>query len=179
MRISVVVGFPLLALLIGLGAPLLHAWVGDGFGGAVGPLAMLAAALIFTAPLRFGVIWAIGTGRLRRVALTTIGEAALNLALSIALVGPLGLSGVALATLIAAVLANGVVLPNFILPDAGLGRWSTFWRPGRDRHRGDAARDRAAAVGGHAGRRRLAPAHGGRDDRADRRLHRRCSRRSC
>jgi O-antigen/teichoic acid export membrane protein len=129
MRISVVAGFPLLALLIGLGSPLLHAWVGDGFGGAVAPLAMLAAALTFTAPLRFGVIWAIGTGRLRRVALTTIGEAAANLALSIALVGPLGLSGVALATLIAALIANGVILPNFILPDAGLGRWSTFWRP--------------------------------------------------
>ncbi|MDX6525171.1 MAG: hypothetical protein QOI43_682 [Gaiellales bacterium] len=129
MRISVVAGFPLLALLIGLGSPLLHAWVGDGFGGAVAPLAMLAAALTFTAPLRFGVVWAIGTGRLRRVALTTIGEAAANLTLSIALVGPLGLSGVALATLIAAVIANGIILPNFILPDAGLGRWSTFWRP--------------------------------------------------
>jgi O-antigen/teichoic acid export membrane protein len=129
MRISVVVGFPLLALLIGLGGPLLYAWVGDGFDGAVAPLAMLAAALIFTAPLRFGVIWAIGTGHLKRVALTTIGEAVLNLTLSIALVGPFGLSGVALATLIAALLANGVILPNFILPDAGLGRWSTFWRP--------------------------------------------------
>jgi O-antigen/teichoic acid export membrane protein len=129
MRISVVAGFPLLALLIGLGSPLLYAWVGDGFGGAVAPLAMLAAALIFTAPLRFGVIWAIGTGRLRRVALTTIGEAVLNLTLSIALVGPFGLSGVALATLIAAVIASGLILPNFILPDAGLGRWTSFWRP--------------------------------------------------
>ena len=129
MRISVVAGFPLLALLVGLGAPLLHAWVGDGFGGAVAPLAMLAAALTFTAPLRFGVIWAIGTGRLRRVALTTIGEALANLALSIALVGPLGLSGVALATLIAAVIANGAILPHVILPEAGLGRWSTFGRP--------------------------------------------------
>jgi O-antigen/teichoic acid export membrane protein len=129
MRISVVVGFPLLALLIGLGEPLLHAWVGDGFEGAVGPLAMLAAALTFTAPLRFGVIWAIGTGRLRRVALTAIGEAAANLTLSVILVGPLGLSGVALATLIAAVIANGVILPNFILPAAGLDRWTTFLRP--------------------------------------------------
>jgi O-antigen/teichoic acid export membrane protein len=129
MRISVVTGFPLLALLIGLGSPLLHGWVGDGFGGAVGPLAMLAAALIFTAPLRFGVIWAIGTGRHSRVAATSIGEAILNLGLSIALVGPLGISGVALGTLIAAVIANGVVMPNFILPVAGLGRWSSFWRP--------------------------------------------------
>jgi len=129
MRISVVTGFPLLALLIGLGSPLLQAWVGDGFGGAVAPLAMLAGALVFTAPLRFGVIWAIGTGRLRRVAITTIGEAVANLTLSIALVGPLGLSGVALATLIAATVANGVIMPNFILPDAGLGRWTTFWRP--------------------------------------------------
>jgi O-antigen/teichoic acid export membrane protein len=129
MRISVVTGFPLLALLIGLGSPLLHAWVGDGFGGAVGPLAMLAAALIFTAPLRFGVIWAIGTGRHSRVAATSIGEAILNLGLSIALVGPLGISGVALGTLIAATVANGIVMPNFILPAAGLHRWTSFWRP--------------------------------------------------
>jgi O-antigen/teichoic acid export membrane protein len=129
MRISVVAGFPLLALLIGLGSPLLHGWVGDGFGRAVGPLAMLAAALIFTAPLRFGVIWAIGTGRHARVAATSVGEAILNLGLSIALVGPLGISGVALGTLIAAVIANGIVMPNFILPAAGLDRWTTFWRP--------------------------------------------------
>jgi O-antigen/teichoic acid export membrane protein len=129
MRISVVTGFPLLALLIGLGSPLLHGWVGDGFGGAVGPLAMLAAALIFTAPLRFGVIWAIGTNRHGRVAATAIGEAILNLGLSIALVGPLGLWGVALATCIAAVLANGVVLPRYILPAAGLSPWRAFWRP--------------------------------------------------
>jgi O-antigen/teichoic acid export membrane protein len=129
MRIGVVAGFPVLALLIGLGSPLLHAWVGDGFGGAVAPLAMLAAALIFTAPLRFAVIWAIGTGRHARVAVTSIGEAVVNLALSIALVGPLGLSGVALATLIAAVIANGVILPSFVLPAAGLGRWRSFWRP--------------------------------------------------
>ena len=90
---------------------------------------MLAAALIFTAPLRFGVIWAIGTGRHTRVAATSIGEAILNLGLSIALVGPLGISGVALGTLIAAIIANGIVMPNFILPGAGLGRWSSFWRP--------------------------------------------------
>jgi len=36
---------------------------------------------------------------------------------------------VALATLIAAVIANGLVMPNFILPMAGLNRWSAFWQP--------------------------------------------------
>jgi O-antigen/teichoic acid export membrane protein len=129
MRMSIVTGFPLLVLLVGLGAPLLHAWVGDGFGGAVAPLALLGAALTFTAPLRFGVIWAIGTNRHGRVAATAIGEAILNLGLSIALVGPLGLWGVALATCIAAVLANGLVLPRYILPAAGLSPWHSFWRP--------------------------------------------------
>jgi O-antigen/teichoic acid export membrane protein len=128
-RMSVVTGFPLLVLLAGLGAPLLHAWVGDGFGAAVAPLALLGAALTFTAPLRFGVIWAIGTNRHGPVAATAIGEAILNLGLSIALVGPLGLWGVALATCIAAVLANGVVLPRYILPAAGLSPWDAFWRP--------------------------------------------------
>jgi O-antigen/teichoic acid export membrane protein len=128
-RMSVVTGFPLLVLLVGLGSPLLHAWVGDGFGGAVAPLALLAAALTFTAPLRFGVIWAIGTNRHGRVAATAIGEAILNLGLSIALVGPLGLWGVSLATCIAAVLANGFVLPRYILPAAGLSPWRAFWRP--------------------------------------------------
>jgi O-antigen/teichoic acid export membrane protein len=128
-RMSIVVGFPLLVLLVGLGAPLLHAWVGDGFGAAVAPLALLGGALTFTAPLRFGVIWAIGTSRHGRVAVTAIGEAILNLGLSIALVGPLGLWGVALATCIAAVIANGLVLPALILPAAGLSPWRSFWRP--------------------------------------------------
>jgi O-antigen/teichoic acid export membrane protein len=129
MRLSVVTGFPLLVLLVGLGGPLLHAWVGDGYGGAVAPLALLAAALTFTAPLRFAVIWAIGTNRHGRVAATAIGEAILNLGLSIALVGPLGLWGVSLATCIAAVISNGLVLPRLILPEAGLSPWHAFWRP--------------------------------------------------
>ena len=129
MRMSIVTGFPLLVLLVGLGAPLLHAWVGDGFGGAVAPLATARRSphVHGAAALRRDLGDRHQPARPGRRDRDRRGDP--NLGLSIALVGPLGLWGVALATCIAAVLANGLVLPRYILPAAGLSPWHSFWRP--------------------------------------------------
>jgi O-antigen/teichoic acid export membrane protein len=128
-RMALVVGYPLLALLIGLGGPLVEVWVGDGFADSWPPLALLAASLAFAVPLRFGVLWTIGTGRQGKLAAIALVDSTVNIAAAIALVGPLGLEGVALAALAALWISNGVVMPRLIYAAAGAELWHDFYRP--------------------------------------------------
>lgn len=128
-RATLILGYPLVALLIGLGEPIVRLWVGGGFEDAWIPLALLAGGLAFGAPLRFAVLWAIGAGRHGRVAVYAIADALGNLALSIALVGSLGIDGVALATLVALAISNGWLIPRLILRRLELPFWRTYLRP--------------------------------------------------
>jgi O-antigen/teichoic acid export membrane protein len=128
-RVSLAVGYPLIALSIGLGGPLLHAWVGDGFEDAWIPLALLAGGVAFNAPLNFAVFWAVGAARHQRIAVYSIVDALANVALSIVLVGPLGVNGVALATFIALAVSNGWFMPRAILPHLELSVWRAYHRP--------------------------------------------------
>jgi O-antigen/teichoic acid export membrane protein len=123
------VGYPLIALTVGLGGPLIHAWVGDGFEDAWIPLALLAGGVAFNAPLNFAVFWAVGAARHQRIAVYSIIDALANVALSIVLVGPLGINGVALATCIALAVSNGWFMPRAILPQLGVSVWRAYHRP--------------------------------------------------
>jgi O-antigen/teichoic acid export membrane protein len=128
-RLGLVLGYPLIALLIGLGEPLIEVWVGDGFEDSWGPLALLAASLIFAVPLRFGLLWAIGTGRQGRIAVVALCDSLANIAAAISLVGVYGLEGVALAALGALWISNGLIMPRMIFPAAGVRMWSGYYRP--------------------------------------------------
>jgi O-antigen/teichoic acid export membrane protein len=128
-RATLVVGYPFVATLIGLAEPLVVAWLGDSFRPAWIPLALLAGGLAFGAPLRFGVLWAIAAARHRRVALYALLDSLLNIGLSIALVGPLDINGVALATLIALALSNGWFMPRVIYAAAGMSWAREYVRP--------------------------------------------------
>ena len=128
-RMALVVGYPLLALLIGLGGPLVTVWVGDGFEDSWAPLSLLAASLIFAVPLRFGVLWTIGTGRQGKIAAIALIDSVVNIAAAIALVGPFGLEGVAVAAVGALWISNGVVMPRLIYAAAGTPLWPEFYRP--------------------------------------------------
>ena len=128
-RMAIIVGYPLLALLIGLGEPLVEVWVGDGFGDSWPPLALLAASLAFAVPLRFGVLWAIGTGRQGKLAAIALVDSVANIVVAIALVGRFGLEGVALAAVGALWISNGLVMPRLIYGAAGADLWRDFYRP--------------------------------------------------
>ena len=128
-RATVVLGFPVVALLVGLGEPIIELWVGAGFDASWTPLALLAGSLVFGAPLRFGVLWAIGAARHHRVALYAILDALANVALSVVLVGPLGIDGVALATFVALAVSNGWIIPRLICRELGLPLWGSYLRP--------------------------------------------------
>jgi O-antigen/teichoic acid export membrane protein len=91
--------------LLFLGRPFLDRWVGAGYADRCFP-----ATAILSATLTVGVAQSVaarvlyGMGRLRLFARLALVEAGLNLALSLALVGPFGLEGVAVAVAVPNVL---------------------------------------------------------------------------
>lgn len=127
--VTLLFGYPLIAVAVGLGVPAIHAWVGDGFEAAWAPLALLAGGLAFTAPIRFGVLWAIGAARHGPIARIALLEAFGNLALSILLANLIGLRGVALSTLIALGISNGLLIPRLVYPELGLSTWREYHVP--------------------------------------------------
>jgi len=128
-RVTLAVALPLLSIVAGLGGPLIHLWVGDGFQEAWTPLVLLCAAAVFGAPARFGILWMIGAARHGRIAMIALADAAANLALSIVLVGPLGIDGVALSTFLTIAVSNGVIVPILFCRELGLSAWRDHLRP--------------------------------------------------
>lgn len=100
-RLSFGIAGPLCLALGFLAKPMLRAWVGHGFGGARLVVVYLAAATAIAAISRTGFLMLQGVGAARAPAMILLGEAAVNLGLSIALSRTMGLTGVALGTLIA------------------------------------------------------------------------------
>jgi O-antigen/teichoic acid export membrane protein len=93
------------------GQPFLHRWVGQDFVGASFPaMAILAATLAIGVAQSVASRILYGLGRLRLFARLALGEAVVNLALTAALVGPLGVEGVAIAVVVPNLLFCAVVL---------------------------------------------------------------------
>jgi O-antigen/teichoic acid export membrane protein len=91
-------------------SPLISRWMGPEFAGSVLPLQVLAVTgivLVGQGPL--GNIL-LGTGRHRLVAFVALGEALVNLVLSVLLVGRYGILGVAIGTAVPVIVANLFIL---------------------------------------------------------------------
>jgi O-antigen/teichoic acid export membrane protein len=108
--IALAVGLPI-ALL---GGPILEIWVGDEFAGYGALVAILACAAIVDLPSYPAAAVLQSLERHAPIAWMAMASAIANVGLSIALVGPLGIEGVALGTLI----ASGVEIIVFVLPYA-------------------------------------------------------------
>ena len=106
--IALAVGLPI-ALL---GGSILEIWVGDEFAGYGALVAILACAAIVDLPSYPAAAVLQSVERHGPIAWMAMGSAIANVGLSIALVGPLGVEGVALGTLI----ASGVEIIVFVLP---------------------------------------------------------------
>lgn len=98
--------------LLAFGRPIVELWMGFGFEGSVLPLYVLAVGgIVVVAQGPTGNIL-LATGRHRLVAWVSMIEIALAAGCSLALVGPLGLAGVALgASMPYAVLNVGLMMP--------------------------------------------------------------------
>ena len=107
--------------------PILHVWVGESFSTHYAVVQVLVATFIVTAHnhAAFGVL-----GAMRRVGPIvtrySVPQAVLNLLLSLWLVAPLGILGVALGTMLPAFLLEYAFL-SFVLAELGLG-WGDLWR---------------------------------------------------
>jgi membrane protein EpsK len=128
-RATIAVGFPLLGTAVGLGGPLIALWVGDGFDDSWTPLALLCVAIGARAPLQFGVLWAIGAARHRRLAALSLAAGATAALAGAALVGPLELDGVALAVAAGLAPFDLWLIPRAICGEIGLSPWRDYLRP--------------------------------------------------
>jgi O-antigen/teichoic acid export membrane protein len=109
-RLSLATVIPMGGAIMLMATPLVHAWVGPGFSASV----LVLQLLLLTVIVRVGNATAStllkGAGQHRLVAFTNVAAAVANLALSIAIVKPLGLAGVAIGTLVPVCLASTVVV---------------------------------------------------------------------
>ena len=111
-RVSMVVAAPITISLALLAEPALSVWVGDDFADGALVVVYLSVAAAVSALTRTGFEMLQGAGIARPAALVSVFEATLNLSLSIVLGRTMGIEGVALATLIAACVAQlGLLLP--------------------------------------------------------------------
>ena len=133
-RASVVIGLPICIGFIVLGTRFVGLWMGPSFASLSGKvLALLGVAqMAGLATHSFGSVL-YGLGRQRIIAVIRGVEGVANLVLSVLLVQPLGVIGVALGTVIPHLVVALVVLPLAIRRVLGIGLreyyLSTFLRP--------------------------------------------------
>jgi O-antigen/teichoic acid export membrane protein len=126
-RFSAVIGFSGGCALILLGEQFLSLWIGKEYEGAyqVAVLMMVARMSGFpTAPF-YSMLYGIGKHHL--VLYTGIGEAILNLGLSLALVRSYGLVGVAVGTMVPMLLGN-LIFAGMVSRVSGFGFWNWIAR---------------------------------------------------
>jgi O-antigen/teichoic acid export membrane protein len=128
-RLTVCIAFALIGVFVAFGDRLIHVWVGAGFDRAWVPLLLLSGSLALNAPLRFAVLWAIAGNQHQRIARFALAEAAVNVALTLAVVGPLGIRGVAAVSMVTFTISNGWLIPRFVFPRLGLNWLTDFVRP--------------------------------------------------
>jgi len=120
------------ASMIFLGKDFLRLWMGDRFisGENFPPssliLSILTVAALFRLGMSCGKQICFGIREIKFLALLTFCEAFCNIILSIILVKPYGLIGVALGTLIPIVIAYGIVEPLYVLKKLHL-QWNQFY----------------------------------------------------
>ena len=127
-RISGVFAALLTGYVLTFGSPFIRLWLGPEY--VQGPWTertdvVLAILLIGQAPRLFqSISWQLlfGIRRVNFLMWLQVGEAIANLALSLALVRPLGLAGVALGTFLPLIVSNLVLMPRYVLREIDLPR---------------------------------------------------------
>jgi O-antigen/teichoic acid export membrane protein len=117
---------PVLAYLLAVGEPFLGRWMGEAYRETSGPVLQVMALAVLPAIGSFPLVSLhYGTNRMRPLAILAITEAAANLALSIVLVGPYGIVGVAWGTAVPAYIVHFGLLPWIVCRRYGLS-WPRF-----------------------------------------------------
>jgi O-antigen/teichoic acid export membrane protein len=109
-KLSLATVVPLSGAMLLMARPLVTAWVGPEFSGSVLVLQILSVMVIIRIGNATGMTLLKGAGSHRIVSAANITTALCNVALSIALVRPMGLMGVALGTLVPVGIVSVVLL---------------------------------------------------------------------
>src|SRR3954467_702399 len=109
-KVSLALAAPLCVGLIVLARPLIHSWVGSRFSASVLPMQILVAVVLVRISSASANLILRGAGEHKMLTYTNATTAVVNVALSVALVRPLGLVGVGLGTLIPVTLSSVFVL---------------------------------------------------------------------
>jgi O-antigen/teichoic acid export membrane protein len=134
-RLSLATVIPIAGGLALVAHPLLAAWIGPAFTQTATVVQILALVVIIRVGSSTSSVVLKGAGLHRRLTILVAVMAVANLSLSVALVGPLGLTGVAIGTLVpvAAVALFGLVPTACRRVDVPLGRfisdalWPALW----------------------------------------------------
>ena len=99
-RVSLALAAPLCVGLIVLADPLIHAWMGPRFSGSVVPTQLLLGVVLVRAGTSSANVILKGAGEHKLLTVTNATAAVANVLLSVVLIHPFGLTGVALGTFI-------------------------------------------------------------------------------
>ncbi len=116
-RLACLISAFLIGNLVLLGAPFLRLWVGEEFGGSEARWIVLllgTAAVLQVVTIQVPFAFYQAMGRMRVPSLVLFGEAFINIALSVVLGRAYGLIGVAVATVVPALLLSVVALPAYL-----------------------------------------------------------------
>jgi O-antigen/teichoic acid export membrane protein len=106
--------------LMAWGRPFIARWMGTKYEDAYWPLVVLSVAIFLDVSQNPAIMLLYATFKHRSYTYVNIVEGVINLIFSLALAKPLGILGVALGTLIAAILIRVVVQPFFVCRASGL-----------------------------------------------------------
>ena len=105
-RVVLLAALPSVLILTILAAPLVEAWVGEGYATSASVALVLALGLGLRSLSMSAATVLVGKGEARTYAGIQSAEAAVNLVASVLLVGPLGPTGVALGTVVGVTAVN-------------------------------------------------------------------------
>ena len=121
---TVAMSLPVTVGAFALAEPLIRDWIGPEGTGAAGPARLFLIYLFINVVHNVGSTMVVTLGRLRTMLIVTMSNVAINLVVSIALVGPLGIEGVILGTLVGNAVAWPFYLKLYLRTfDVGLGQW--------------------------------------------------------
>jgi len=127
-KLSLATVVPLSGAMLLMARPLVSAWVGPDFAGSVLVLQILSVIVMIRVGNATGTTLLKGAGSHRVVSAANIVTALCNVALSIAMVRPLGLMGVALGTLVPVALSSVFLLFPLACRRVELSVWSAVAR---------------------------------------------------
>jgi O-antigen/teichoic acid export membrane protein len=96
------------------GKSLLQLWVGSTYSAGYSVLMILSIAMFFHYPAHVGSLLLISIKKHKTLSYITIADALGNLIMSILLIRPFGINGVAMGTAIAMFVSNAIVIPLYI-----------------------------------------------------------------